>query len=160
MKSKPTDARADGLAVFQTAADFRAALARFHRQTAAVCEKQGLTIDQYVVLLMIKGAPSGEQTATITELADRLKLARNSVAERVGRLEKVGLVTRYVSPVDQRVTDVRLTNKGDRLVTKAFWAVGASERVDVTASAANRVAEGALKRSNEGKRTRGQRITA
>lgn len=169
MPGKPVPPDADDVAVFQAAADFRAALAQFHRRTAALCEKEGLTIDQYVILLMIKGDPSGDQTATITQLSRRLQLAHNGVTERVGRLEKSGLVTRSVSPLDQRMTDVRLTKMGDRLLTNAFWAVGeegarlgeVTERANLTAWAF--IGDPRARRKNRPDprvRARGQRTTA
>lgn len=123
------------LDVFQGAAEFRAALARFNKRTALLCEQHGLTAEQYVVLLMVKGSANGSESLTVTDLARQLELAHNGVAERVGRLERDGLVLRETSETDRRVTEIRLTARGNELLTNAFWTVGEESRhlAEVTA---------------------------
>ena len=82
--------------------------------------RHGLTAQRYLLLLMIKGAPDGTQRSTVTELTERLQLAQHTVTELVTRAQDSGLVTREASPTDRRVTYVRLTRKGDVLLTRTF----------------------------------------
>jgi len=63
---------------------------------------------------MIKGAPDGSETATVTDLANRMRLAQNTVTELVGRAEANGLLRREVSERDGRVVHLRLTPEGER----------------------------------------------
>lgn len=76
------------------------------------------------MLLMVKGAADRSRSTYVSELASRLQLAHNGIAERVARLERAGLITRDVNEQDRRVITIRLTPRGDRQLTKAFWEVG------------------------------------
>jgi DNA-binding MarR family transcriptional regulator len=101
-------------------AEFRAALRRFLRQSEKISRKYGLTPQRYLLLLMIKGAPSGSERSTVTELAERLQLAQSTVTELVMRAEEAGLVTRDSSPMDARVAHLRLTDEGERRLRQSF----------------------------------------
>ena len=83
--------RLDTDAVIQVAS-FRAALRSFLGESDRVARASGLTPQRHLLLLMIKGAPDGSERATITELADRLKLEQHSVTELAQRAEKLGLL--------------------------------------------------------------------
>jgi DNA-binding MarR family transcriptional regulator len=109
-------------------ANFRAALRKFMRSNEMVAAKHGLTPQRYLLLLMIKGAPDGSQHSTVTELAARLQLAQHTVTELVTRAERSGLVRRQASTADRRITHVRLTAKGDRLLTASLGDLGADRR--------------------------------
>ena len=63
---------------------------------------------------MIKGAPDGSQTSTVSELCERLQLAQSTVTELVQRAEGAGLVRREQSEDDGRVAHLRLTDEGER----------------------------------------------
>jgi DNA-binding MarR family transcriptional regulator len=104
----------------QHVAEFRAALRRFLRRTEKVAQSAGLTPQRYLLLLMIKGAPSGTGTTTVTELARQLQLAQSTVTELVSRAEEVGLVHREQSDSDARVANLRLTPEGERRLAKSF----------------------------------------
>jgi DNA-binding MarR family transcriptional regulator len=104
----------------QHVAEFRAALRRFLRRTEKVAQSAGLTPQRYLLLLMIKGAPSGTGTTTVTELARQLQLAQSTVTELVSRAEEVGLVDREQSNSDARVANLRLTPEGERRLAKSF----------------------------------------
>jgi DNA-binding MarR family transcriptional regulator len=104
-------------------AEFRSALRRFVRGSERAARSSGLTPQRYLLLLMIKGAPSGEQRSTVTELAERLQLAQSTVTELVGRAEEAGLLQREQSEEDGRVAYLRLTPEGDRRVAEAFTAL-------------------------------------
>src|SRR5689334_24978863 len=75
-------------------AEFRARLRAFLRHSEHVARRWDLTPQRYALLLAIKGAPDGSEQLTVTELARRLRLSRNSVTELVARAEEVGLVRR------------------------------------------------------------------
>ena len=101
-------------------AEFRAALRRFLRRTERTARASGLTPQRYLLLLMIKGAPDGSEQSTVTELAERLQLAQSTVTELVSRAEEVGLIEREASSADGRVAHLRLTEEGERRLTRSF----------------------------------------
>jgi DNA-binding MarR family transcriptional regulator len=109
----------DTAAVIQVAA-FRAALRSFLRESERAARRNGLTPQRHLLLLMIKGAPDASEQATVTELADRLKLAQSTVTELVNRAEAAGLVTRELSDDDGRVAHLRLTEDGERRLALTF----------------------------------------
>lgn len=80
----------------------------------------GLTPQRYLLLLMIKGAPDGREHSTVTELAERLQLAQSTVTELVRRAEEAGLIERAQSVDDGRVAHLKLSEEGERRLTKAF----------------------------------------
>jgi DNA-binding MarR family transcriptional regulator len=101
-------------------AEFRAALRRFLRRSERVARECGLTPQRYLLLLMIKGSADSSESSTVTELADRLQLAQSTVTELVGRAEDAGLVEREPSSADGRVAHLRLTQKGEQSLSRAF----------------------------------------
>lgn len=101
-------------------AEFRSELRRFARGSERAARRWGLTPQRYQLLLMIKGAPSGDRRSTVTELADRLQLAQSTVTELVGRAEEAGLLQREASEADGRVAHLRLTDEGERRLGGAF----------------------------------------
>jgi DNA-binding MarR family transcriptional regulator len=101
-------------------ADFRAALRTFMRRSEQVSQKHGLTPQRSLLLLMIKGAPDGSERMSFGELAERLKLGVNTVTELVARAEQAGLVVRERSERDARVTYLRLTPEGERMLRAAM----------------------------------------
>jgi DNA-binding MarR family transcriptional regulator len=115
-----TDATSPAVDEVVRVAEFRAALRRFMRGTERSSRASGLTPQRYLLLLMIKGAPGGRETSTVTELAKRLQLAQSTVTELVRRAEEVGLVEREASTVDGRVAHLRLTAEGEHRLALAF----------------------------------------
>ncbi len=101
---------------YQEAAELRAALRRFLRRSEEIARRNGLTPRQHLLLLMVKGAPDGSESATISDLVDRLSLTQSTVTELVQRAEDAGLLSRTPSPVDGRVFFLRLSEKGERLL--------------------------------------------
>ena len=101
-------------------ADFRAALRSFLRQSERKARSAGLTPQRYLLLLMIKGSPSGRERSTVTELSERLQLAQSTVTELVSRAEEAGLIARKPSPRDGRVAHLRLTEEGERRLLRSF----------------------------------------
>src|SRR5246127_3103063 len=57
---------------------------------------------------------------TITEIQDKVRLARGSMTAAVDRLEKLGLIVRKSSPSDRRARVVHLTAEGKRLAASSF----------------------------------------
>jgi len=111
-------------------ADFRAALRQFLRRSERIARQSGLTPQRYVLLLMIKGSPSGREESTVTELAERLQLAQSTVTELVSRAEEAGLIERAQSQSDARVALLRLTPEGERRLMRSFTEL-ANERDQV-----------------------------
>ena len=103
-------------------ANFRAALRTFLSRSEQASRASGLTPQRYLLLLMIKGAPDGSERLTFTELADRLKLSRNSVTELVSRAEESGLIRRERSASDGRVIYLQLTSEGEQRLLRALAA--------------------------------------
>src|ERR671934_2387141 len=114
-------------------AEFRAALRAFLRKSERNARKSGLPPQRYLLLLMIKGSPGGREQSTVTELSDRLQLAQSTVTELVRRAEETGLVAREQSDRDGRVAHLRLTEEGERRLTKAFT-TNAQERHELRAA--------------------------
>ena len=110
------------------AAEFRAALRAFLRQSERVARQSGLTPQRYLLLLMIKGAPDGSGQSTVTELARRLQLAQSTVTELVSRAEESGLVEREQSGRDGRVAYLRLTAEGERRLHLSFTGLETERR--------------------------------
>jgi DNA-binding MarR family transcriptional regulator len=121
-------------------AEFRAALRRFLRTSERVARQSGLTPQRYLLLLMVKGAPDGSEQSTVTELAERLQLAQSTVTELVSRAVGTGLLEREQSSTDARVAHLRLSEEGERRLTRAFTTL-AAERSNVREAFAHLDAE-------------------
>ena len=109
---------------FRRAAEFRMALRTFHRRTEAITAAHRLTPQRYLVLLAIKGSADGRERATVTELAERLLLAQNTVTELVGRMQEAGLLARESSPEDRRVVYLCLTAEAEQRVEACVRELG------------------------------------
>jgi DNA-binding MarR family transcriptional regulator len=117
-------------------ADFRAALRAFLRKSEQNARRSGLTPQRYLLLLMIKGSPDGRERSTVTVLAERLQLAQSTVTELVRRAEEAGLVKRAQSADDGRVAYLKLTEEGERRLTRAFTS-NEQERQELRAAITN-----------------------
>jgi DNA-binding MarR family transcriptional regulator len=107
-------------------AEFRAALRQFLRTSERVARQSGLTPQRYLLLLMVKGAADGSEQSTVTEL--------------VSRALEAGLLQREQSSTDARVGNLRLSEEGERRLTRAF-ATLAAERSNVRQAFAHLDAE-------------------
>jgi DNA-binding MarR family transcriptional regulator len=103
-------------------AGFRRALRSFLRSSERIARASGLTPQRHLLLLMIKGAPDGSESATVTDLVERLELAQSTVTELVQRAEQVGLIRREGSESDRRIARLRLTAEGELRLARAFHA--------------------------------------
>jgi DNA-binding MarR family transcriptional regulator len=101
-------------------AELRVALRRFLHRSDRIARASGLTPQRHLLLLLIKGAPDGSEKSTVTELAERLKLAQSTVTELVDRAVAAGLIERNRSGVDQRVIELRLAPEGERKLAQSF----------------------------------------
>ena len=96
---------------------FRNSLRRFQRWSEDQARTAGLTHVQHQLLVAIKGHPGGEPP-TVGDLADYLLLRHHSAVELIDRAEGAGLVRRITDGRDARLVRVRLTAKGDRILTE------------------------------------------
>jgi DNA-binding MarR family transcriptional regulator len=117
-------------------AALRYALRQFSRKTEIEARRAGLTPQQYLLLLAVKGFP-GRETATITELAERLQIRHNAVIGLVNRAEERGLVGRETGAPgeDRRIVRVRVLPAGDSALQRLASALR-DERRRVAAAAA------------------------
>lgn len=102
---------------FEALARFRFGIRRYLRFSEEVVRGQGLTPQQYQLLLAIKGFPERDW-ATVGELAERLQLRHHSVVELVNRAQRQALVRRADDPEDARVVRVLLREKGERTLAR------------------------------------------
>jgi len=101
-------------------ASFRVALRRFFRVTEVAARDSGLTPRQYLLLLLVKGSPDGTEQTTVGSLCKRLHLAQSTVTELVSRAELAGLVSATQSETDGRVSEIRLTEDGEKRLADCF----------------------------------------
>lgn len=96
---------------------FRSSLRRFQRWSEDQARAAGLTHVQHQLLVAVKGHP-GAAPPTVGDLACYLLLRHHSTVELVDRAEAAGLVRRVADARDARVVRVRLTAKGDRILSE------------------------------------------
>jgi DNA-binding MarR family transcriptional regulator len=102
---------------FEALARFRFGIRRYLRFSEEAVRRDGLTPQQYQLLLALKGFP-GREWATVRELADRLQLRHHSVVELIDRAQGHGLVERGTHPSDGRVVRVLLTPHGEQVLAR------------------------------------------
>lgn len=98
---------------YQALSEFRAALARYERASAALSQQRGLSSPQFMLLLHLAATPT---VLTMNELAARLLATHNNAVGLVQRAEEAGLVRRMSDPEDGRRTRLALTGPGSALV--------------------------------------------
>ena len=113
MPAAPRPTAAD----FEHLLAFRLSLRRFQHWSETQAKAAGLTHVQHQLLVAVKGHPGGAPPS-VGDIAGYLLLRHHSAVELVDRAEAAGLVRRETDPADARVVRVRLTSKGDRLVTE------------------------------------------
>ena len=97
---------------FEALSEFRYQLRRFLRFSEHAAESEGLTPQQYLLLLHVKGMP-GRDTATVGELAERLQMLPHGALALVNRCEAIGLISRKEGTSDRRQVLVSLTALGE-----------------------------------------------
>ena len=98
-------------------AALRYALRQFSRKTEIEARRAGLTPQQYLLLLAIKGFPGREQV-TVGELAERLQIRHHSAVGLADRLEAQKLVKRASATSDRRKVYLSLTRHGSVLLER------------------------------------------
>lgn len=102
---------------FEALSDFRYQLRRFLRFSEDAAQSEGVTVQQYLLMLHIKGSRD-RNWASIGELAERLQAKQHGVVALVNRCEAAGLVTRRANPDDRRVVQIHLLAKGERCLNR------------------------------------------
>jgi DNA-binding MarR family transcriptional regulator len=102
---------------FEALARFRFGIRRYLRFSEETVREDGLTPQQYQLLLALKGFP-GREWASVRELAERLQLRHHSVVELVDRAQAQDLVRREAHPDDGRAVRVLLTPKGEQVLAR------------------------------------------
>lgn len=102
---------------FESLSDFRYQMRRFEHFSERAARGEGLTPQQYLVLLHIRGVP-GRDWASVGEIADRLQLRPHGAVALVTRCEALGLVERRPSDTDRRQVQVHLQPGGQRLLER------------------------------------------
>jgi DNA-binding MarR family transcriptional regulator len=96
---------------------FRSSLRQFERWSDAQARAAGLTHVQHQLLVAVKGHP-GSDPPSVRELAGYLLLRHHSTVELVDRAEAAGIVRRVPDASDGRLVRVRLTPRGERVLTE------------------------------------------
>jgi DNA-binding MarR family transcriptional regulator len=95
-------------------ATFRAELRTFLRHSEQVARRWQLTPQRFLLLLTIEGAPDRSGRLSLTEIAERLSLSRNTVTELCSRAEEAGLLSRDDAEEDRRLVYLELTREAER----------------------------------------------
>jgi DNA-binding MarR family transcriptional regulator len=95
-------------------ATFRAELRTFLRHSEQVARRWQLTPQRFLLLLTIAGAPDRSGRLSLTEIAERLSLSRNTVTELCSRAEEAGLLSRDDAEEDRRLVYLELTREAER----------------------------------------------
>lgn len=112
-KSARTTSRPLGKKDFEALSEFRYQLRRFLHFSEQVAVNGGLTPQQYLLMLHVKGFP-GKEMPTVGELAHRLQAKHHGTVALISRCESAGLVERVPGSVDRRQVHVRLTDEGEQ----------------------------------------------
>ena len=102
---------------FRALAEFRYQIRLFLNGSEQAARAAGLEPQQYLFLLALRGLPLGWE-ATIRQLAERMQLRHHSVVELVDRLERQQLLRRERSRTDRRQVIVRLTPRGEKILSR------------------------------------------
>lgn len=89
---------------------------RLHDDTEELFKGEGLSVTQFNVLRILRGA--GDQPLTCGEIAQRLLNKDPDVTRLLDRLDKQGLVERVRNQHDRRVVLTRLSPQGRALVDR------------------------------------------
>jgi DNA-binding MarR family transcriptional regulator len=102
---------------YEALAQFRYQLRQFLSFSEKAAVASGITPRQHQALLAIKGFP-GRDRITIGELAEQLTIAHHTAVELADRLVAQDLVSRSPGSEDRRTVLLRVTRKGETLLTK------------------------------------------
>jgi DNA-binding MarR family transcriptional regulator len=102
---------------FEALSEFRYQMRRFERFSERAAQAEGITPQQYLMLLHIKGFP-GRNWATVGEVAERLQSQAHGAVALVTRCEALQLVERRPSETDRRQVEVHLLERGEQLLQR------------------------------------------
>src|ERR1700693_2659113 len=104
-------------AEYRALAEFCFLIRRFLNNSEKAARSVGLEPQQYQGLLTLRGLPAGQEP-TIRALATRLQIRHHSAVELVDRMEKRGLFRRERSRNDRRAVLLRVTARGEKLLSR------------------------------------------
>ncbi|MGE0498525.1 MAG: MarR family winged helix-turn-helix transcriptional regulator [Ramlibacter sp.] len=102
---------------FESLSEFRYQMRCFERFSERAAQGEGLTPQQYLVLLHVKGVP-GRDWAFVGEIAERLQLRPHGAVALVTRCEALGLVERRPGEADRRQVEVHLLPAGQAMLER------------------------------------------
>jgi len=102
---------------YSALAELRYRIRRFLQEGDATTRQAGLAPQQYLLLLAIRGLPTGQE-ASISALAERLSLRHHSTVELIDRMEARGYVKRVRGREDRRQVLISLEPRGEKLLEK------------------------------------------
>lgn len=111
LDARPTDQELEALA------HFRFALRKFLSFSEAAAADEGITMQWYQALLVIKTFPGGGHIS-VGQLAEQLMIRDHSAAELVSRLDQAKLVKRKTDPADRRRSLIIMTRSGGRCLDR------------------------------------------
>lgn len=100
---------------YRALSDFRYLIRRFLEFSQTAARRAGLTPRQHQALLAIKGF-AREDSPTVGDLAERLRIRPHSAVELVDRLAEAGLILRTQDPQDRRRMLLALTGTAEALL--------------------------------------------
>lgn len=100
---------------YRTLSNFRYLIRRFLEFSQTAAGRVGLTSRHHQALLAIKGFRR-DDSPTIGDLAERLRIQHHSAVELVDRLAEAGLITRMHDPQDRRRVLLGLTLAAEELL--------------------------------------------
>jgi DNA-binding MarR family transcriptional regulator len=100
---------------YQDQAAFRHALRRFLRFSEEQARQHGITPQQHIVLLSIRGQ-STYPRVTVGDVAEAMQMRHHSASLLVDRCVKRGLLDRREDPDDRRRVMLSLTADGQKLL--------------------------------------------
>ena len=106
---------------FAGAAALRGAVREFNDRSEQIIREQGLTLEHYQLLLLLRVLPREE--ATISNLHQTLQRGQSAVTQLARRMQNKGLISRELSDSDARVRYLTLTRKGERRLSAAVTAL-------------------------------------
>jgi len=102
---------------YQALAEFRYQIRKFLTFSQQAARAAGIDPQQHQLLLAIRGLPQGIKPS-IGALAERLQIRHHSAVELIDRSVAHGLVQRQRDGIDRRQVTIRLTPKGERLLSE------------------------------------------
>lgn len=102
---------------YRDQADFRCALRRFLHFSEEQARASGITPQQHVLILVVRGHSSYPEV-TIGDVAEALQVRHHSASLLVDRGVKRGLLNRRVDSADRRRALVSLTDEGQAILDR------------------------------------------